>query len=59
MVVAGQDATPDRLSAQVNVAVILVLFQLAGFGAGETTVVTVGGVLSMLIVSEVLAVLPA
>lgn len=59
MVVARQVATPDRLSAQVNVAVTLVLFQLAGFGTGERTVVMVGGVLSMLRVAEVLAVFPA
>jgi len=57
--VAGHEATPDKLSAQLNDAVTLVLFQPAAFGNGESAVVIVGGVLSMLTVLEVLAVFPA
>jgi len=57
--VAGHEATPDKLSAQLNVAVTLVLFQPAALGSGESAVAIVGGVLSMLTVREVLAVFPA
>jgi len=58
-VAAGHEATPDKLSAQLNDAVTLVLFQPAAFGNGESAVAIVGGVLSMLTVLEVLAVFPA
>jgi len=56
---AGHETTPDKLSVQLKVALTLVLFHPAAFGAGERVVAIVGGVLSMLTVREVDAVLPA
>lgn len=59
LVAAGHEATPDKLSVQLKVAFTLVLFHPAAFGAGESVVVIVGGVLSMLSVRELVAVFPA
>jgi hypothetical protein len=56
----GQMATPDKLSLQVNVTVaeIALTIPLAS-GAGETEAEMIGGVLSRLIETLVLAVCPA
>src|SRR2546423_13746229 len=43
---AGQDATPDRSSVQLNVRVTGPLFQPFGLGAGVRVSVIMGGVLS-------------
>ena len=53
----GQMATPDKLSLQVNVTVaeIALIIPLAS-GAGETEAEMIGGVLSRLIETLVLAV---
>src|SRR5947209_4941412 len=59
VVAARQEATPDNPSEQVKLAVTLLLFQLAALGAGESVVVTAGGVLSILRLRELLAVFPA
>ena len=59
LVAAGHDATPDKLSVQLKVALTLVLFHPAAFGTGVSVVAIVGGVLSMLTVRDVVAVLPA
>lgn len=56
---AGQVATPDSLSEQVKVTVTSLLFHPAGLGWGVTVGDRVGGVLSMLSVTDVLAVFPA
>ena len=46
--VAGQVATPDKVSEQVNATATFVLFQPAALGAGVAVELMVGGVLSML-----------
>ena len=54
LVAAGHEATPDKLSVQLKVAVTLVLFHPAAFGAGVSVVAIVGGVLSMPRLTDVL-----
>jgi len=56
---AGQETTPLRLSAQVKPTVTLELFQPAALAAGFEVAVMVGGVLSSLTVTDVVAVNPA
>ena len=54
------DLTPARLSVALRVTVTFALFQPAALGAGVTTALAVGGVLSILIPETLLeAVLPA
>src|SRR5690349_15647565 len=55
----GHDATPERLSAQVNATLTLVLFHPAAFGTGVAPAVMVGDVLSMLMLTLADAVFPA
>ena len=55
----GQVATPERESEQVKVTLALELFQPAELAAGDADALIVGGVLSISIVMDVLAVLPA
>ena len=59
VVAAGQAATPDRPSEQVNATVTLLLFQPAALAAGVAVELMVGAVLSILTVSVALAVFPA
>jgi hypothetical protein len=56
---AGQLTTPERASPQVKLTVTLELFQPAALVAGASAGVIVGGVLSILSVTLVLALLPA
>jgi len=56
---AGQTSTPLPPSTQENVTVISVLFQPAASGTGVAVAVILGGVLSLLTVTEMLALLPA
>jgi hypothetical protein len=56
---AGQIATPESESLQVNVTVTLALFQPFAFGGCDELADTVGGVLSMFSVMLVVALLPA
>jgi hypothetical protein len=56
---AVQLAMPERLSAPVNVTVTLVLFHPAPFGAGDAAAVAVGGVMSILTVTDADRVSPA
>lgn len=56
---AGQLATPEVLSTQVKLTVTSLWFQPARLGWGVIVGDNVGGVLSMLSVTEVLAVFPA
>src|SRR6266481_8248071 len=55
----GHCATPESESLQVNVTFTSVLFQPAVLGAGVPVAETVGGVLSRLTLTVVLADLPA
>jgi hypothetical protein len=57
--VGGQEATPEPESKQEKFTVTLVLFQPLAFGVGDVAAITVGGVLSMLTITLVVAVLPA
>lgn len=57
--VAGQVATPDKASEQVNATATLVLFQPAALGAGVAVDVIVGGVLSILTLVLGVELLPA
>src|SRR5579862_4786413 len=56
---AGQVATPEAESEQVNVTVTGALFQPLEFGAGEAAAVICGAVLSMLTLVLTVAILPA
>ena len=56
---AGQDAMPEPVSAHVNVTVALVSTVPSANGAGDTSAVMVGGVVSRFTVTAPVAVLPA
>jgi hypothetical protein len=56
---AVQLAIPERASVPVNVTVTLVSFQPAAFGAGEALANAMGGVMSILIVTDAVVDSPA
>ena len=56
---AAQFATPERLSAQMNITVTFPLFQPLPFAAGVRLAMIVGAVLSMLTVAGSACLLPA
>ena len=56
---AGQFPRPESASAQTKLTVTSAWFHPAAFGAGEADAAIVGGVLSRLTVTFVVALLPA